>query len=138
MQTDFPRHPVFEALVTHDFDRFAGTLLAERQSLSLPPYGHLALLTAEAKSRETLSSFLDSASSCGQAIAAEQAHPCQVYAPIQASMARRAGLERGQVLAQSDDRRSLQDFLPRWRTALEQLGERRVRWSLDVDPSSFA
>jgi primosomal protein N' (replication factor Y) len=47
-------------------------------------------------------------------------------------------MERGQVLAQSEDRRALQAFLPLWRAGLEQLGERRVRWSIDVDPLSFA
>jgi primosomal protein N' (replication factor Y) len=47
-------------------------------------------------------------------------------------------MERGQVLVQSSDRRSLQTFLPLWRTELEQLGERRVRWNIDVDPLSFA
>jgi primosomal protein N' (replication factor Y) len=47
-------------------------------------------------------------------------------------------LERGQVLVQPNDRRSLQAFLPLWRAELEQLGERRVRWNIDVDPLSFA
>jgi primosomal protein N' (replication factor Y) (superfamily II helicase) len=57
---------------------------------------------------------------------------------VPAGLARRAGMERGQVLVQSDDRRSLQAFLPLWRAELEQLGERRVRWGIDVDPLSFA
>jgi primosomal protein N' (replication factor Y) len=47
-------------------------------------------------------------------------------------------MERGQVLVQSDDRRSLQTFLPLWRAELLQLGERRVRWNIDVDPLNFA
>ena len=59
---------------------------------------------------------------------------CELYPPVPAGLARRAGMERGQVLVQSDDRRSLQTFLPLWRAELEQLAERRVRWSIDVDP----
>jgi primosomal protein N' (replication factor Y) len=47
-------------------------------------------------------------------------------------------MERGQVLVQSKDRRSLQAFLPLWHGELELLSERRVRWSIDVDPLSFA
>jgi len=47
-------------------------------------------------------------------------------------------MERGQVLAQSADRRALQRFLPAWREALAALPSRRVRWALDVDPPGFA
>jgi primosomal protein N' (replication factor Y) len=46
-------------------------------------------------------------------------------------------LERAQVLVQSRDRGSLQAFLPRWRAELERLAERKVRWTLDVDPLGF-
>jgi primosomal protein N' len=31
-------------------------------------------------------------------------------------------------------RAALQPFLRRWKAALDEKGERRVRWSLDVDP----
>ena len=54
VQTDFPDHPLYTALVGHDYDRFAETLLAERQRLALPPFAHLALLTAEAPGREAV------------------------------------------------------------------------------------
>src|SRR5207249_8709517 len=33
VQTDFPEHPVYAALIAHDYERFADTLLAERASL---------------------------------------------------------------------------------------------------------
>ena len=55
-----------------------------------------------------------------------------------ATLARRAGMERGQVLAQSADRAALQRFLPQWRSAIDALPSRRVRWALDVDPPGFA
>ena len=63
---------------------------------------------------------------------------CEVYPPVPAGLARRAGMERGQVLAQSSDRRALQRILPAWREAIEALAPRRVRWALDVDPPGFA
>ena len=37
VQTDFPDHPLYKALVGHDYDRYAEALLAERRSLGLPP-----------------------------------------------------------------------------------------------------
>jgi len=138
VQTDFPDHPLYKALIGHDYERYAEALLAERRSLDLPPFAHLALLAAEAKTQGPMMSFLAAAAERGRAVIAAQASPCELYPPVPAGLARRAGMERGQVLVQSDDRRSLQAFLPLWRAELEQLGERRVRWSIDVDPLSFA
>ncbi len=138
VQTDFPEHPLYRALIGHDYERYAEALLVERKSLGLPPYSHLALLAAEAKTRATTMSFLDRAAALGHAIIAAHVPHCELYPPVPAGLARRAGMERGQVLVQSEDRRALQAFLPIWRTELDQLGERRVRWSIDVDPLGFA
>jgi primosomal protein N' (replication factor Y) len=138
VQTDFPDHPLYRALIGHDYDRYAEALLAERRSLGLPPFAHLALLAAEAKTRGPMMAFLDAAAERGRAVIAAHACRCELYPPVPAGLARRAGMERGQVLVQSNDRRSLQAFLPFWRAELEQLGERRVRWNIDVDPLSFA
>src|SRR5262249_9626724 len=49
VQTDFPAHSVYAALVAHDYERLAQALLRERESLALPPFAHLALLSAEAR-----------------------------------------------------------------------------------------
>ena len=137
VQTDFPEHPLYAALSAHDFDRFAATLLTEREALALPPFAYLALLLAAARSADPLWEFLAAASERCRAIAAEHATACEVYSPVPAALPRRAGLERAQVLVQSRDRSALQAFLPRWRTELERLAERRVRWALDIDPLGF-
>ena len=136
VQTDFAQHPLYAALVDHDFDRFADALLAERESLALPPYGYLALLLAESRTAAPLQVFLAEAAERGRSLAATG--PCEVYAPVSAAMPRRAGVNRAQILVQSPDRGALQAFLPQWRAALEALGERRVRWALDIDPLGFA
>jgi primosomal protein N' (replication factor Y) len=50
-------------------------------------------------------------------------------------MERRAGRYRGQLLLQAASRRELQQLLPAWREAVASIeSQRRVRWSLDVDP----
>jgi primosomal protein N' (replication factor Y) len=134
VQTDFPEHPLFAALVRHDYDRFAEALLAERRGLGLPPFGHLALLAAEATRRAAVSSFLERAAAHGNALANVRGKRCEVFPPVAAALARRAGMERGQVLVQASERRVLQNFLARWREELERLGPRTVRWSLEVDP----
>ena len=53
-------------------------------------------------------------------------------------MERRAGRYRGQLLLQAAARRDLQRFLPEFRAAVSALpAQRRVRWSLDVDPAEL-
>jgi primosomal protein N' (replication factor Y) (superfamily II helicase) len=138
VQTDFPDHPVYSALSAHDYDRFAKELLEERKHLQLPPFAYLALLSAEAPSRAAVDAFLGGAFERGRGIVAARGLACDVYPPVSAALARRASLERGQILVQSGQRGVLHDFLLRWRAELEHAGLRRVRWNLDVDPLGFA
>jgi primosomal protein N' (replication factor Y) len=138
VQTDFPSHPLAQALVAHDYQSFAASLLAERRAAMLPPFACLALLTAEAPQREPVDAFLAAASDAGRGLARASSGGVEVFAPVQAAMPRRAGLERGQVLARALEKSAMQRFLPAWRAAIESLPGRRVRAALDVDPLGFA
>jgi len=138
VQTDFPAHPLSRALANHDYESFAETLLAERRAATLPPFAHLAMLVAEAPRREVVDAFLAAASAAGRAAAGTESGNVEVFSPVPASMPRRAGQERGQVVAHAIERGALQRFLPAWRAGIEALPGRRVRWALDVDPLGFA
>ena len=137
VQTDFPDHPVYAALATHDYPRFAEALLAERRAAQLPPYTHVALLAAEAHHRADVDAFLQHAHAAGLALVNGSHADVTVFSPVPALLSRRAGFERGQIVAQSDRRPALQRFLAAWRDALTALPGRRARWSLDVDPAGF-
>ena len=113
-------------------------MLAERQRLALPPFAHLALLTADAPGRDAVTVFLERALAQGFALVAASGLRCEVYSPVAAGLARRAGLERGQALVQSAERPALHEFLPRWKALLEPTMQRRVRWTFDIDPLEFA
>jgi primosomal protein N' (replication factor Y) len=136
VQTDFPDHPVYRALAAHDYARFADELLAERRSAQLPPAAHVALLVAEAHSRADVDAFLEQAVDVARGLARDVAD-VDVFGPLPPALSRRAGFERGQVLAQSVHRASLQAFLTRFRDALANRASTRVRFALDVDPSGF-
>jgi len=138
LQTDFPTHPLARALAAHDYESFAEVLLAERRAATLPPFAHLALLVAEAPRRDAVDAFLAAASEAGRAAAHAASAAVEVFPPVPASLPRRAGLERGQVLAHAIERGAMQRFLPHWRDAVAALPGRRVRWALDVDPLGFA
>ena len=138
VQTDFPEHPLYRSLAANAYGEFAASLLAERRAASLPPFAHLALVTAEAATRAAVDAFLDDVHEQGEAIARREGGGVAVFPPVPAVMPRRAGMERGQVLAQSEDRRALQQFLSHWRAVIDTLPAKRVRFALDVDPAGFA
>jgi primosomal protein N' (replication factor Y) len=134
VQTDFADHPAFVALAAHDYGAFAESLLEERKTAQLPPFTHAAVLAAEAHQRSEVDAFLDAAHASALPLAADQV---EVFSPVSALLARRAGFERGQLVVQSERRGALQRFLSAWRTELLAMPGRRVRWSLDVDPAGF-
>ncbi|MFH1495128.1 MAG: primosomal protein N' [Pseudomonadota bacterium] len=133
IQTQFPDHPLFDALRHQDYDAFATTQLVERKQAGFPPFCHQALLRAEATHLETALAFLHQAKKMALPIPAA----ITLYDAVPAPMARLAGRERAQLLVQADERRDLQQFLRHWNANLNNLKARQVRWSLDVDPLDF-
>ena len=136
VQTDFPAHAVYRALATHDYARYADELLSERAAAQLPPASRIALLVAEAHVRADVDRFLDVAFEQAKALSDGEG-AVEVFPPVPAAMPRRRGYERGHVLAQCAHRKALHVFLPRWREAIATHGGARVRWALDVDPTTF-
>ncbi|MEO7761647.1 MAG: primosomal protein N' [Casimicrobiaceae bacterium] len=133
IQTDFPAHPLYRAMITHDQAAHIESLFAEREQLGLPPFSRLALLRAEARARPVTDAFLATAHGIAVELATEFSG-VRVNAPVPARMARRAGFERGHVLVQSGSAPKLHSFLSGWRAWLTDNAPRDVRWSIDVDP----
>ena len=138
VQTDFATHPVYAAVRAHDYEHLAATLLAERRMAALPPFTHVALLAAEAHERVAVDRFLAAAHAQALALVASAHAEVEVFAPVSALLARRAGFERAQIAMQSERRPALQRFLADWMRKLATVpGQRRVRWAIDVDPAGF-
>ena len=133
IQTDFPSHPLYAAVARQDFDRFAADALDDRRLAGFPPFAHLALLRAEAKKTGEALAFLKNAVRLARRMKAE----VEVFEPVPAPLERKAGFERAQLLVKAATRASLQPFLGAWRAALAGHDDRRVRWSLDVDPQEL-
>jgi primosomal protein N' (replication factor Y) len=135
IQTDFPEHPLFAAVASQDYERFAQGALEERRIALFPPYAHLALLRAESKREGESLPFLKLAGRAGRRIAAQDARAgIDVFDPVPAPLERKAGFERAQLMVRARRRGALQAFLPEWKQALEALTARHVRWAIDVDP----
>ena len=138
VQTDFPTHPLYSALLREDFEAFAQGLLAERKLGGLPPYTHLALLSAEAHARADTEAFLAAANDEARSMAGLIEADVEVFPPVAAPLARRAGFERSQMLMRSTRRGDLNRVLTRLRESLEGSASRKVRWAIDVDPAALA
>ena len=133
IQTEFPHHPLYAALVRQDYRAYAEGALAERRQAGFPPYVHQVLLRAEAPRLAAALEFLDEAARTARAMDADIA----LYDPVPAAMPRRAGRERAQLLVQSASRPRLRDFVSAWHGALSAIRAPHARWSLDVDPIDF-
>jgi primosomal protein N' (replication factor Y) len=127
IQTRYPQHPLYAALMTHDYERFAAAQLDERRHAVLPPFIYQALLRAEAKELQTALAFLQSARECITHTG------ITLHDPIPMSMTRVANVERAQLLIEAASRPTLQAFLKIWLGNLRAL-KSRVKWSLEVDP----
>jgi primosomal protein N' (replication factor Y) len=127
VQTRYVQHPLYGAVMRHDYERFAGQLLDERREAGLPPYMYQALLRAEARELPIAIAFLESARDC-------LAHDgILINDPIPMTMTRVHNMDRAQLLVESSSRPALQAFLREWMEALRAM-KARVKWSLEVDP----
>ncbi len=142
VQTWHPQHALYVALRQHDFEAFAASQLKEREMASLPPYSHLAMMRADARTPEAARGFLQAAAQIAATVTGADA--VMVYPPVPLGVARVADVERMQMLVESASRVALQRFLAQWLPLLRDLrgsrtgaGERILRWAVDVDPLSI-
>jgi primosomal protein N' (replication factor Y) len=135
LQSEYPDHPLYRAVVAHDYPGYAETLLTERRQAGFPPYAHQAILRAEASQMEIALDFLRQAASLP---CARDYPDILLYDPVPMRLFRLMNQERAQLLVESPSRPQLQAFLPVWRAALAALPRRnRLRWHIEVDPLEF-
>ena len=133
IQTEFPDHPLYAALLAQDQHGYAHQLLAERATGGFPPYVHQALLRAEAAQLATALEFLEQARTMAKTFAGD----VEVYDAVPATMVRLAGRERAQLLVQCASRPALQAFLREWSARLAAAKSSAARWTLEVDPAEL-
>ena len=127
VQTRYPDHPLYHALIAHNYRSFAADMLQERRQAELPPFMYQALLRAEARELALALEFLQQAALCLE-------HPgITIHDPIPMTMMRVANVERAQLLIESVSRPALQAFAKAWIIAMRAL-KSRVKWSLEIDP----
>jgi primosomal protein N' (replication factor Y) len=134
IQTAFPQHALFQALRAQDYVTYANEILQERATMQYPPTSYFALLRAEANDFSQVQQFLNAAGNLARALKKE----VMIYDMVRPQMERLKGMERGQLLLQSNSRAALQRLLKPWITQIHELPlSKKVRWSLDIDPLEF-
>ena len=140
VQTEQPRHPLFQALKAHDFPAFAAQQLAERRTAGMPPFAFQALLRAEARSQDAAQGFLLAAREAASAAGLDAGNLVDAYGAVPMTIQRVANVERAQMLLESASRPALQRFLAAWQPLLREMRQRPehkkgvIRWAVDVDP----
>ena len=139
VQTFHPQHPLFAALKTHDYPKFAAQQLEERHAAAMSPFGFSALVRAEAKTQEIAQGFLNAASSAALAAQLESHAQVTAYPAVPMTIQRVANIERAQMLVESPSRAALQRFLAAWQPMLFETRKQSdfkslIRWAIDVDP----
>ena len=135
IQTHHPDHPLLQLLIHQGYPAFARAALAERAAARLPPCSHIVLVRAEAARQSAPMDFLEQVR---QLCEAAHGTGIEIWGPVPATMERRAGRFRAQLLLQAARRGDLQQLLHGLVRQLEQMkAARQVRWSVDVDPADM-
>ncbi len=148
VQTFHPTHPLFEALKRHDYPAFAASELAERESASLPPLSHQALLRADAREQSVAQGFLNAARQALEAELGESSdnagllEQVSLYPAVPMGLQKVADVERAQMLIESPSRKALHRVLGLLHSTLHHLRldpahKGLIRWLVDVDPQAI-
>ncbi|MEE2766970.1 MAG: primosomal protein N' [Pseudomonadota bacterium] len=132
IQTRHPEHPMLVSLISGGYPRFANDALAERKLVGLPPFTFQALFRAESTDPEHPLTFLSHLRQSAEVAADREV---EILGPVPAPMARRAGHYRYQLLLQANQRSTLHRQVSHLLSTIEKIpGQRRVKWSIDIDP----
>jgi primosomal protein N' (replication factor Y) len=130
LQTCMPDHPVMQALVSGERERFIEAEAAARQSRRLPPFGRLVALIVSGRDEPAV---VAAAAALGRTRPGDDG--IEVLGPAPAPFAILRGRHRRRLLLKADRGVNVQDVLRRWLDRSRTPGAVRVQ--VDVDPYSF-
>lgn len=137
VQTHRPDDPLLKLLAQHDYSQFSRCLLEERKEALLPPYSFMAIIRAEANHSDLVINFLTEVVQAAEPVIA-QIEGLEVNGPLPSPMERRFGRYHMQIWLLCDRRAPLHQGIA---CLLDLINRhpmnRKVRWSLDVDPQEL-
>lgn len=134
IQTEQPDHPFWQNLLQKGYEAVADNLLSERIQMELPPHGFWAVWRGEAKEADLAMQLLQQIAELLQ----QTASSVLILGPVPALMEKRAGRYRAQLLMRSADRAALHQLIDQHILSVTKLKlARKVRWSIDIDPTEL-
>lgn len=130
VQTYMPEHPVMQALVSGDSERFLAAETAARRARRLPPFGRLVALILSGPDLGQLQQL-----AATLARTAPHGDGINVLGPAPAPLALLRGRHRYRLLLMTDRQRNIQQTIRHW-LAQHKIPS-AVRLHIDVDPYSF-
>ncbi len=134
IQTYMPEHPVIDALVSGDRERFLAEEAAARRAARMPPFGRLAAVIVSGRDADEVDAV---AGALGRSAPRED--DLVVLGPAPAPLATLRGHHRRRLLVKAgagpDSNTNLQGVIRRWIAGVRQPGGVRVK--VDIDPYSF-
>lgn len=131
IQTRQPDNPHLHCLLHKNYQEFSNYLLVERKQTQLPPYSFLALFRAEAFTELSAFNYLHAV----KLKLRDSNFNVLCLGPVAAPLQKKAGKFRAQLLLQAISRKTLQTALTELMQELTgQRSDKKVKWSLDVDP----
>jgi len=129
IQTHLPHHPLLNQLVQKGYASFINALLPLRKEASWPPYSHIVLLRAHAKTNRALLTFMHQIKQYLSTTA------LTILGPAPSPLARKASQFHMQLLIKSHSRKILHTELCNLYEHLNvKQKDHTIRWSIDVDP----
>jgi primosomal protein N' (replication factor Y) len=130
LQTYEPKHPVMQALVAGDRERFLASEAEDRRGVGMPPFGRLAALILsgpDAAAVDNIAQTLGRTAPHGDGI--------EVLGPAPAPLAVLRGRHRRRLLLKCRRDIAPQPLIRRWVAPVKLPGS--VRLQIDIDPYSF-
>ncbi len=130
LQTYQPAHPVMQALVSGDGERFLAEEAAQRRDLGMPPFGKLAALIVsgpDAGQVDVVARNLGRAAPRGRGI--------EVFGPVPAPLALLRGRHRRRLLLKAPRTVNVQAVVREWLRSIDM--PNTLKLQVDVDPYSF-
>ncbi len=135
LQTHHPDHPLLQTLLHRGYFAFADQTLLERQSVQLPPWTSHALFRAEDIDNQQAAEFLTQLRNLLEASPLKD-DAMWLMGPVPALAPKRSGRWRWQLLLQHPSRKRLQQLLSGSLPLIATLpAARKVKWTLDIDPT---
>jgi primosomal protein N' (replication factor Y) len=131
IQTHMPDHPVLQALLAHDAERFYALEEAARQRAHLPPFVRFVAVIVSGTDAGAVKTHANHLKAI-----ARPPENIDVLGPVDAPLAMLRGRHRQRLLVRGPRGRETQSFVKAWLAKADRTrGDMRI--DVDVDPQSF-